>query len=117
MQDNSWQLFGSIDYGKPVEVSTALLNRANLPAVLHESSYSASSHKLRVGDELEFERVAPNEYLIGGSSESLATLLDLARRVSEELTSLDLRHRLEIYDGEHCMTHYWHHRWPEAESA
>jgi hypothetical protein len=114
MSHDSWQLFGGIDYGKPIEVLTALLKQANLPAVLHESSYSVSSHKLRVGDEMEFERIEFDEYLIGGSSESLEKLFDLAQRVSAQLTTLDLRHRLEIYDGEDCLTHYLHHRWPEV---
>lgn len=92
------------------------LARAGLPPMLRESSLRGGGTYLRIHGaadaECTLERIAPAEYQAAGDAVDADAFHALVRALSAALAGMDVRHRLEVYDGDDVLVAYFHHLWP-----
>ena len=60
-----------------------------------------------------FEKITPNEFLIGGDSDKESDLKFLSQYVSNIFTQEKIKHRLELYDKKQNEFDYFHYNWPK----
>lgn len=111
-------LYGQIACGDDPGFLVEGLSAAGLPVACRESAHYEGGRYIRIETErflVTLERIAPEEYLIGGEADGLDELHDAAEALSETLNCLALRHRLEVYDGVRLVA-YFHHGWPMGDA-
>jgi hypothetical protein len=106
-------LYGHIVSAEDPAALCERLKAAGLPAACRKSVHYSGGRYVNVETDrarLTLERVTPKEYLVGGDADSLEDFHDAGKALSEELTRLAVRHRLEIYDGDRLVA-YFDHEW------
>jgi hypothetical protein len=107
-------LHGQLDSGIDLAVLTKRLCRQSLHAEVRESAHYTGGRYVSVvlGDaRLSFECVSEAEYLITGDADDPTSLIEVASETSARLSEAELRHRIEVYDGDE-LDHYYHWQWP-----
>ena len=87
--------------------------------MLRKSGFSVTvgnySIRLNDCDHFVFEEYGGDlgDPVIDADADTLEVLLRDAERVSEMLTSNQIRHRFELYDAGGKQVGYLHHQWPQ----
>lgn len=109
MSDHSAILAGELAPWPSQEAMATLLRAAGLTVV-------AGRYSIRVGDcsHFVFQEYAGDlgEPAIEADGESVEAMLREAKLVSDALSRAGVKHRFEIYDGQHAIRGYLHHDWP-----
>lgn len=84
----------------------------------HEIRYSSHFHdgaylrlQLNADNELTFEKVDTNEFLIRGEANNQDDLLKMADIISSIFSRQKLKHILELYNTEDKEFHYYNYDW------
>ena len=108
-------MFGMLAADLPVDGLADALRRAGIPAQARESSLYAGGAYVRVTAvpdvHCSLERLESAEYLVRGDADTLDELAALAGMLSAALTSLEMRHSLELY-ADDAPAAYFHHQQP-----
>ncbi len=115
MADDEYSsLYGQALTRRPVIDLSSQLAMGGLSAQVRESSHYTGGIYIRVydGEDFTFERISGDEYLIRGFEPAIDKLLEVAMLVSSRMTTLQIRHSMEIYTLEDTLAHYLHYEWP-----
>ncbi|MCB1053182.1 MAG: hypothetical protein KDC71_21460 [Acidobacteria bacterium] len=104
------RLFGQMDAWPSKHELAEILCAAGIPIYVGRISIRVENF-----DEFIFRDLDERGWqIIDASAISLESLLAMARRVSNALTSAALRHRFEIYNYEEELAAYLHFQWPQG---
>ena len=112
--DDGIFLSGGIDGWPPKSEMARIMRAAGFDVYVGQYSI-----RLRDCDHFVFQSYGGDicDPVIDADGNTLESMIRDAKRVSDTLTSADIRHRFEIYNGNDEMVGYLHHKWPQAPVA
>ena len=96
----------------------ARLSKAGIDVRVKRWIYDDGSQYIHVleADDFTLARVSTGNYYADAVCASTRQLQTVASRMSAVLTSLQIRHRFNVFRGRSSDVDYLHHRWPKASA-